>query len=53
MLARYGYDLLYEVWLEAIEGRETDEAVTARLIERVMAATRGLGSWGEQAGVGE
>ena len=49
-LARYGYDVLYEAWLEARgdgEGGEGDEeAVQERLI-RVMAATRELGNWGE------
>ena len=46
VLARYGYDLLYEVWLDAIEGREADEAVTAEQIKHVMAITRGMSNWG-------
>ena len=47
VLARYGYDLLYEIWLDAIEGRVTDEAVTAEQIKTAMTATRGLGNWAE------
>ena len=47
ILSRYGYDLLYEVWLDAIEGREADEAVTADQIQQVMAITRGMSNWGE------
>ena len=46
-LARYGYDVLYEAWLEAIADRESDDAqVTSRLL-RVMAATWELGNWAE------
>ena len=47
VLARYGYDLLYEIWLEAIEGREASEATTAAHIAKAMEVTRGQGSWGE------
>ena len=46
-LARYGYDLLYEAWLEAIEGRETSETATAENIRLAMLVTRGIGNWGE------
>ena len=45
-LTRFGYDLLYEVWLDAIEGRATLDDADAE-IARVMRATRGLGNWGE------
>ena len=47
LLARFGYDLLYEVWLDAIEGRETDEAVTTENIKQAMLFTRGIGNWGQ------
>ena len=47
LLARFVYDLLYEVWLDAIEGRETDEAVTTENIKQAMLVTRGVGNWGE------
>ena len=47
ILSRFGYDLLYEIWLDAIEGRVTDESATAEQIKKAMAATRGLGNWGE------
>ena len=46
LLARFGYDLLYEVWLDAIEGHIT-ETVAAAQIMQLMKVTRGLGNWGE------
>ena len=47
VLARYGYDLLYEIWLEAIEGREQSPDATLDNIMKAMEVTRGVGNWGE------
>ena len=47
ILARYGYDLLYEIWLDAIEGREQSPEVTHQSLMEAMEATSGVGNWGE------
>jgi hypothetical protein len=47
ILARYGYDEIYEVWLDALEKRVTDPVVLANRLQDTLLRTAGLANWGE------